>query len=210
MDTLLLKKLKADLPMLYAGGRGTTHVGVIEVTPIFSGADHPESSGGSSSGGGGGLSGVFPSEALTADSENFFCYYDGETEQFMAYEGNVAFLGSYGDSYIIFDKDETTMLNNTSMWIKFKEPVTIKTISAKIGSTGWGVYGTNDEELFKQSILYNQANSDYGTPLIDSGEACGEAMTDFAVNPEGVAYKYYIFGYLYSYSYIYELALKTE
>lgn len=161
---------------------------------------------------GGGMSGVFPSKPITADSENFFApHYDYDAQQgFYAYEGDVAFLGSYEDSYMVLDKDENVSMANTNMWIKFKEPVTIKTISAKIGSTEWGVYGTNDEDLFKQSINYNQANSSYGTPLIASGEACGEAMTDFAVNPEGVAYKYYIFGTMYTWSNVYEIALKTE
>lgn len=153
---------------------------------------------------------TYPSEPITADSKNFFSKYDGEMEQFLAYDGDVAYLGSYGNSYIVLDKNEDTMLNNTHIWIKFKEPVKAKTFSIKIGSTEWGLYATNDETMFRNSILYNRVNSNYGTPLIDSGLADTSGMIDYPINDEGIAYKYYMFGYMYNFSDIYEIALKTE
>lgn len=152
---------------------------------------------------------VFPPVALSVESTCFFGpHYDGTArENFFNSEEDFAFLGSYEDSYKVFDKDDTVSMANTNMWIKFKNPVAIKAFRAKIGSTEWGLYATNDEGLFRESILYNQANEKYGTPLIASGENCGEEMTTFPVNEEGVAYQYYIFGTMYTWSDVYEIAL---
>ena len=152
---------------------------------------------------------VYPNVAITTDSENYFVHNAGEGEQFLNYDGDVAFLGSYEDSYQILNKDSSVSMANSYMWIKFKDPFAIKAISAKIGSSGWRLYGTNDEELFKNSINYNQVNSNYGTTLMASGIKCDDAMKDFTVNEEGVAYKYYMFATSGTWAYVYEIALKA-
>ena len=149
---------------------------------------------------------VFPPVALTAESANFFNRNE-QMNEFFDYDEDMAFLGSYGNSYLAMNKDDSESMANTNMWIKLKDPVAIKAFRAKIGSTEWGLYATNDEGLFRESILYNQANEKYGTPLIASGEYCGEEMTTFPVNEEGVAYQYYIFGTMYNWSDVYEIAL---
>ena len=151
---------------------------------------------------------VYPSVAITADSENYF-YRNEQQEQFLNYDGDVAFLGEYENSWQIIDKDTTISMANSYMWIKFNEPIAVKAISAKIGSSGWRLYGTNDENVFKESIMYNQVNSNYGTTLIESNYSCNDAMKDFAINPEGVAYKYYMFATSGTWANIYEIALKA-
>ena len=160
---------------------------------------------------GGGMSGVFPSEPITADSENYFWYQGGETEQFMAYEGDVAYMGEYEDSYLVLDQDNYTMKNNTYIWIKFKEPTKIKTFSTKVGSTGWRLYATNVEGAFRNTIgnYHNWSEVD-GKFLVASGEETGGELKDFSVNPEGTAYQYYTFVTSGTWAYIYEIALKTE
>lgn len=155
---------------------------------------------------------VFPSEPITADSENYF-YRTNGTKDFLAYEGDVAYLGSYEYSYKVLDKDDTVSIANTNMWIKFKDPIAIKTFSVKIGNIDWRVYATDDEEAFTSVVNTNNGTlSSFTTitTLIDNGEKCGEEMTDFPVNSEGVAYRYYIFAARKSSANVYEIALKTE
>ena len=77
-----------------------------------------------------------------------------------------------------------------------------------------GMYcATDDEEAFTSVVNTNNGTlSSFTTitTLIDNGEKCGEEMTDFPVNSEGVAYRYYIFAARKSSANVYEIALKTE
>ena len=155
---------------------------------------------------------VAPSDTISVKSSNFFSQASDASAKsgFYSYKGDVAFLGEYDESYKIINKDETESLTNGNMWIKFADAVTIETFSAKIGSDGWKLYATNDEAVFKSSIQSNTINENYGTALISYGQWCGEQMTDFAVNPDKVAYKYYMFGYYQTWSNIYEIAIKGK
>lgn len=165
-----------------------------------------ESGGGGSSGG---LSGTFPSEPITADSENCFLLGAG-TESFLAYKGDVAFLGDNENSWKALDKDEQTETMETKLWIKFKEPVAIKTFSANIGNNMWYLYATNDEELFKDTIANNRIVYNDSVALIEGGEHTQYKTVDYPVNAKGVAYKYYMFDGNRSNAFVKEIALKTE
>lgn len=157
----------------------------------------------------GGLSGAFPNEVITAESVNYFPLELG-VESFLAYKGDVAFLGDNENSWKALDKDEQTETMETKLWIKFKEPVAIKTFSANIGNNMWYLYATNDEELFKDTIANNRIVYNDGVALIEGGEHTQYKTVDYPVNSEGIAYKYYMFDGNRSNAFVKEIALKTE
>lgn len=174
---------------------------------LYAGGAKPNSSSG---GGGGGLSGTFPSEPITADSENYFCTLNGDTEQFLSYKGDVAYLGTNEDSWKVLDKDESDRINYTKIWFKFKEPIAMKTLSINIYNNIWKLYATNDEDMLKNSIANDTIDSNYGTALIESGSSTNGQMADLPINKEGVAYKYYMFDSIRTNAMMCEIALKTE
>lgn len=92
----------------------------------------------------------------------------------------------------------------------FNQPVTATYFDIKIGSDGWNLWATNDEEQIE--LLCSSINSvDYtkGDYLIESGEntASESQGKSFAINENRNKYKLYKFSYLYSYSNIYQMNL---
>ena len=195
---------------------------------IYSGGSSPNS-GGSSGGSGGGSTIVkvnapaeyvyqntikqvtFPSEPITADSENYFAPksdYDKQ-QAFMAYNGEVAYFGEYGDSYTVLDQDSATMLNNSYIWIKFNAPVVAKKLKLKHGGSGWRLYATNSKTAFESSFNYTSYDEENGKILVDSGESA-TVTTEFDINTEAEAYQYYKFACSGTWSDFYEIALIAE
>lgn len=182
---------------------------------LYAGGAKPNSS----SGGGGGMSGVFPSEPITADSENFFYYSNSigtgkSMDDFFAYTGDVAYLTTDKGGYKLLDKDVGYAgIDGQAAIFKFKSPIVIKTVQHKDRTGFWSLYATDDIEAAKaawsNSVDYVEGLGK-GEYFIKSGESTNEAFMDFPVNESNKAYKYYVFRPADSGVYTYEIALKTE
>ena len=189
---------------------------VISDNLMYSATCFYASQGGGSSGG---LSGTFPSEPITADSENFF-YYSNSVgtgrglQDFFAYTGDVAYCVSDQGGYVIIDKDIDTVKEGQSVIVKFKEPTVIKTLQIKDTMGYWSICGTNASEAVEPFL---QSGADYfeslgqGEVFIKpSANTVARELTDFSINSNGNAYQYYVFRSGDSRANTYEIALKTE
>lgn len=168
---------------------------------------------------GGGSSEVFPSEPITADSENFFYYSNSigtgkSMDDFFAYDGDVAYLTTDKGGYKLLDKDVGYGdIDGQAAIFKFKSPIVIKTVQHKDGTGFWSLYATNDVDAANAAWLYD---ADYveglgkGEYFIKNGESTNEEFMDFPVNESNKAYQYYVFRPGASTTYTYEIALKTE
>nr|DAR69724.1 MAG TPA: hypothetical protein [Caudoviricetes sp.] len=159
----------------------------------------------------------FPRQALTEGANNFF--YGTSTAQLDAMKeylnkGNeVAYWGAYSSSWKVLQNSESwsgTPMYNTNIAFAFSEPVTPKFFHSRIGSTEWNLMATNDWDIFT-TYLGNGASSEFMTTLIASGEDTNvTGGVDTAIGDGTASYKYYVFKDMYSYSYIYNIALKVN
>ena len=191
---------------------------VISDNLMYSATCFYASQGGGGSGGGG-LSGTFPSEPITADSDNFFYYSNSagtgkSMDDFFAYDGDVAYLTTDKGGYKLLDKDVGYAdIDGQAAIFKFKSPIVIKTVQHKDRTGYWSLYATDDIDAAKAAWAYDK---DYveglgkGEYFIKNGESTWEAFMDFPVNESNKAYKYYVFKPADSGTYTYEIALKTE
>lgn len=168
---------------------------------------------------GGGMSGTFPSEPITADSENFFYYSNSigtgkSMDDFFAYDGDVAYLTTDKGGYKLLDKDVGYAdIDGQAAIFKFKSPIVIKTVQHKDRTGFWSLYATDDIEAAKaawsNSVDYVESLGK-GEYFIKSGDSTWDAFIDIPVNESNKAYKYYVFRPADSGTYTYEIALKTE
>lgn len=157
--------------------------------------------------------GIYPLSAITENISPFYEQgyelYNSKIKTYLR-KNPCAYVGTYGDSYQVLDGDYENYINNTSMLFIFNQPVTATYFDIKIGSDGWNLWATNDEEQIE--LLCSSINSvDYtkGDYLIESGEntASESQGKSFAINENRNKYKLYKFSYLYSYSNIYQMNL---
>ena len=162
---------------------------------------------------------VFPSEPITADSENFFYYSNSigtgkSMDDFFAYDGDVAYLTTDKGGYKLLDKDiGYADIDGQAAIFKFKSPIVIKTVQHKDRTGFWSLYATDDVDAalvaWSSSVDYVESLGK-GEYFIKSGESTQESFKDFPVNENNNAYKYYVFRPGDSGTYTYEIALKTE
>lgn len=159
----------------------------------------------------------FPRQALTEGADNFF--YSTSADQLDAMKayldkGNeVAYWGGYSNSWTVLQNSESwsgTPMNNTIIGFAFSKPVMPNFFHSRIGSTEWDLIATNDWDTFT-TYLGGGASSELMTTLIASGENTNvTGGVDTPIGDGLSAYKYYVFKYMYSYSNIYNMALKVN